>query len=87
MGTAPTVGDYQFDAWDLPTKSGWMRSGPGARAAAALQDVVSRMADRMIASGELVGRTLSGAQWAGEAASAAGRRDAARRWSDPPDRR
>lgn len=72
MGTGPTVEHYRFDAWDLPTKYGWMHSGPGVQAATLMQDVVNRMAERMITSGELVGRLLSGAEWAGEAASAAG---------------
>jgi hypothetical protein len=73
MGNAPTVGQYHFEGWDLPTKHGWMHSGPGVAAATLMQDVVNRMADRMITSGELVGRLLSGAEWAGEAATAAGR--------------
>lgn len=73
MGTGPTIEHYRFDAWDLPTKYGWMHSGPGVQAAILMQDVVNRMAERMITSGELVGRLLSGAEWAGEAASAAGR--------------
>lgn len=72
MGTGPTVEQYQFDGWDLPTKHGWMHSGPGVQAATLMQDVVNRIAERMITSGELVGRLLSGAEWAGEAASAAG---------------
>jgi hypothetical protein len=73
MGTGPTVEQYRFDAWDLPTKYGWMHSGPGVQAATLMQDLVNRMAERMIISGELVGRLLRGAEWAGEAASAAGR--------------
>ncbi|MGH3973806.1 MAG: hypothetical protein ACRDS9_10850, partial [Pseudonocardiaceae bacterium] len=73
MGNAPTVGYYHFDGWDLPTKYGWMHSGAGSQAAAEVQDIVNRMAERMIASGELVGRLLSGAEWAGEAASTTGR--------------
>lgn len=73
MGNAPTVGYYHFEEWDLPTKYGWMHSGPGVQAATLMQDVVNRMAERMITSGELVGRLLSGAEWAGEAAGAAGR--------------
>lgn len=72
MGNTPTVGYYQFDGWDLATKYGWMHSGPGVQAATLIQDVVGRMAERMITSGELVGRLLGGAQWAGAAASAAG---------------
>jgi hypothetical protein len=73
MGTGPTVEHYRFDAWDLPTKYSWMHSGPGVQAATLMQDVVNRMGERMIMSGELVGRLLSGVEWAGEAASAAGR--------------
>src|SRR6185295_7280566 len=73
MGTGPTVEQYRFDAWDLPTKYGWMHSGAGVQAAILMQDIVDRMAERMITSGELVGRLLGGAEWAGEAASAAGR--------------
>jgi hypothetical protein len=73
MGNAPTVGSYRFDEWDLPTKYGWMHSGAGSQAATEVQDIVDRMAERMITSGELVGRLLGGVEWAGEAASAAGR--------------
>jgi hypothetical protein len=73
MGNAPTVGYYHFDGWDLPTKYGWMHRGAGSQAATEVQDIVNRMAERMITSGELVGRLLSGAEWVGAAASAAGR--------------
>jgi hypothetical protein len=73
MGNAPTVGSYRFDEWNLPTKYGWMHSGAGSQAATEVQDIVDRMAERMITSGELVGRLLGGAEWVGEAASAAGR--------------
>jgi len=73
MGTGPTVEQYHFDGWDLPTKYGWMHSGAGSQAATEVQDIVNRMAERMITSGELVGRLLSGTEWAGAAASAAGR--------------
>ena len=73
METGPTVEQYHFDGWNLPTKYGWMHSGAGSQAAAEVQDIVNRMAERMITSGELVGRLLSGVEWAGEAASAAGR--------------
>ena len=72
MGPGPTVDQYHFDAWDLPTKYGWMHSGPGVESATLVQDVVRRMSERMIASGELVGGLLDGAQWVGAAAAAAG---------------
>ena len=72
METGLTVGHYNFEAWDLPTKYGWMHSGPGVQAAAEVQDVVNRMSERMISSGRLVGNLLGGAEWAGAAATAAG---------------
>lgn len=72
MGSGSTVGQYHFDAWDLPTKYGWMHSGPGVAAATLTQDLVKRMSERMISSGELVGRLLDGAEWVGAAAAAAG---------------
>ncbi len=72
MGSAPTVDQYHFDGWDLPTKYGWMHSGPGVQAATMAQDAVREMSERLIASGNLVRGLLGGAQWAGAAAMAAG---------------
>jgi hypothetical protein len=71
MPTGPTVGQYHFAGWDLPTKYGWMHSGAGVQAATEVQDVVQRMADRIAVSGERVRGLLTGAEWMGTAAEAA----------------
>jgi hypothetical protein len=72
MGSAPSVGQYYFDGWDLPTKYGWMHHGPGVAAANTTQDAVREMAQRLIDSGERVRGLLGGSEWAGAAAVAAG---------------
>ncbi|MGH3929972.1 MAG: hypothetical protein ACRDTF_08355, partial [Pseudonocardiaceae bacterium] len=61
----PTVGHYHFGAWDLPTKYGWMHSGPGVAEGTMMQNLAKRMAERMIGSGERVRELLGGAEWAG----------------------
>jgi hypothetical protein len=72
MGSGQTVGHYRFEGWDLPTKYGWMHEGPGVHSATQMQDLVHRMGQRMITSGDLVHGLLGGADWSGAAASAAG---------------
>lgn len=72
MAIGPTVGQYSFDGWELPTKYEWMHSGAGAQAAAEAQDAIRDMADRIAASGERVRGLLTGAEWMGAAAEAAG---------------
>ena len=80
MGATPTVGEYHFDGWELPTKYGWMHTGAGVQAATLTQDAVREMSERLIASGGLVRDLLGGAEWAGAAAIAAG--EAMRRGAD-----
>ncbi|MGH4024904.1 MAG: hypothetical protein ACRDRV_09995, partial [Pseudonocardiaceae bacterium] len=80
MGSGPTVGEYHFDGWDLPTKYGWMHSGAGVQAATLAQDAVRELSARLIASGGLVRSLLGGAEWAGSAAITAG--EAMRRGAD-----
>ncbi|HEX2299899.1 MAG TPA: hypothetical protein VHH34_15540, partial [Pseudonocardiaceae bacterium] len=72
MGSGPTVDQYHFDGWDLPTKYGWMHTGAGVQAATQAQDAVRELSERLITSGGVVRDLLGGAEWAGAAAIAAG---------------